>query len=110
MSLLPPNKNPHATNYSEECFGRLPVEPERCVDVKPQLDGVIRAVNAHYTSMPIEPWDVVDTWPLEQQLGYYRGNLLKYTMRMGSKDARLQEARKALHYAQKLVSTLEKQP
>ena len=104
MSLLPPNKNPHATNYSEECFGRLPAEPERCVDVKPQVAGT------HYTDMPIEPWDVVDTWPLEQQIGYYRGNLLKYTMRMGSKDARSQEARKALHYAQKLVSTLEKQP
>jgi hypothetical protein len=31
----------------------------------------------HYKSMPIEPWDVVDTWPLEQRIGYYRGGGLK---------------------------------
>jgi hypothetical protein len=33
----------------------------------------------HYKRMGIEPWDVVDTWPLEQQkIGYYRGGALKY--------------------------------
>jgi hypothetical protein len=58
--------------------------------------------------MGIEPWDVVDTWPLEQQIGYYRGNALKYTMRMGSKDERLQEAEKGLHYQEKLVDALRK--
>ena len=90
-------RDPHVTDYS--------AEPPQA-----QLDGVIRAVNAHYTDMPIEPWDVVNAWPLEQQIGAYRHGVLKYTMRMGRKDARLQEARKALHYAQKLVETLEKQP
>jgi hypothetical protein len=24
----------------------------------------------HYKRMGIEPWDVVDTWPLEQRIGY----------------------------------------
>jgi hypothetical protein len=43
----------------------------------------------HYKRMGIEPWDVVDTWPLEQRIGYYRGGALKYTMRMGNKDERL---------------------
>ena len=38
----------------------------------------------HYKRMGIEPWDVVDTWPLEQRVGYYRGGALKYTMRMGN--------------------------
>ena len=36
----------------------------------------------HYKDMGVEPWDVVDTWPIEQQIGYYRGNVLKYTIRI----------------------------
>lgn len=62
---------------------------------------------AHYKGMSIEPWDVIDTWPVEQQIGFYRGNLLKYAMRLGTKDARLKEARKASHYALKLIKVLE---
>jgi hypothetical protein len=62
----------------------------------------------HYKRMGVEPWDVVDTWPLEQRIGYYRGGALKYTMRMGNKDERLQEAQKGLHYQEKLVETLKK--
>lgn len=61
----------------------------------------------HYKEMGIEPWDVVDTWPLEQKIGYYRGNALKYVMRMGNKDDRLKEAKKIRHYADKLIESLE---
>lgn len=61
----------------------------------------------HYKAMPIQPWAVIDAWPLAQRIGWYRGNGLKYLMRMGTKDASVQEARKALHYCQKLVETLE---
>jgi len=61
----------------------------------------------HYKNMDIEPWDVVDTWPLEQRIGYYRGGALKYTMRMGSKDESLQEIKKGWHYMQKLTEVLE---
>lgn len=61
----------------------------------------------HYKEMPIEPWDVIDTWPLEQQIGFFRGNVLKYTMRLGSKDEMLKEAKKCRHYAEKLVEILE---
>lgn len=64
--------------------------------------------SAHYTQMNIQPWDVIDTWPIEQQIGYHRGNVLKYTMRMGSKDGRLQEAKKIRHYADKLIEVLER--
>ena len=42
----------------------------------------------HYKNMGVEPWDVVDTWPIEQRIGYYRGGALKYIMRMGSKVSR----------------------
>lgn len=66
-----------------------------------------QACGTHYTEMSISPWDVIDTWPLEQRIGYYRGNLLKYTMRMGSKDAQEKEIAKAEHYAAKLREVLQ---
>lgn len=61
----------------------------------------------HYKDMGIEVWDVIDTWPLEQRIGAYRAGALKYIMRMGSKDEMAQEIKKAGHYCQKLVETLE---
>ena len=60
----------------------------------------------HYKNMSIDPWNVVDTWPKEQQIGFYRGNALKYLMRIGTKDEHLQEAKKANHYTQKLIEVL----
>ena len=61
---------------------------------------------AHYKSMGVEPWDVVDTWPLEQRIGYYRGGGLKYVMRMGTKDEAPQEIGKGKHYLEKLLEVL----
>ena len=66
-----------------------------------------QVAGTHYKDMGVEPWDVVDTWPLEQRIGYYRGNALKYVMRMGTKDASVQEIKKAIHYLEKLVEILE---
>lgn len=63
--------------------------------------------SSHYLGMDIQPWDVIDTWPLEQRIGFYRGNLLKYTMRMGTKDEAHLEIKKADHYAQKLEEVLK---
>lgn len=60
----------------------------------------------HYREMGIQPWDVVDTWPREQQIGYYRGGALKYLMRMGSKDESAQEIAKGQHYMEKLLEVL----
>jgi len=60
----------------------------------------------HYMTMGVEPWDVVDTWPIEQRIGYYKGNAIKYLMRLGAKDEPLQEAEKGAHYIQKLVEVL----
>lgn len=62
--------------------------------------------STHYREMNVQPWDVIDTWPIEQQIGFYRGNLLKYTMRMGTKDVATQEIKKAEHYAKKLQEVL----
>jgi hypothetical protein len=60
----------------------------------------------HYKEMGIQTWDVVDTWPRDQRIGYYRGGALKYLMRMGSKDENVQEIEKGAHYLQKLFEVL----
>lgn len=61
----------------------------------------------HYKRMGVQPWDVVDTWPREQRIGYYRGGALKYLMRMGAKDESPQEIAKGVHYMEKLLETLK---
>ena len=63
----------------------------------------------HYTTMGVQPWDVVDTWPRDQRIGYYRGGALKYLMRMGSKDESPMEVAKGQHYIQKLLEVLNEQ-
>ena len=77
------------------------------------IEHEVRTANArqvagqHYMKMDIEPWNVIDTWPEEQRIGFYRGNALKYIMRMGTKDERLQEIEKAAHYIEKLTEVLQ---
>ena len=63
----------------------------------------------HYKNLGVEPWSVIDTWPTGYAIGFYRGNALKYLMRMGNKrdNDLLSDARKAEHYMQKLVELLE---
>ena len=63
----------------------------------------------HYKKMGIEPWDVIDTWPVEQRIGAYRAGALKYIMRMGSKDEEVQEIGKGIHYLEKLTEVLKGQ-
>ena len=36
-----------------------------------------QVAGTHYKDMGVEPWDVVDTWPLEQRIGAYRHGALK---------------------------------
>lgn len=90
----------------------LPMNPEVQQAIKEKLDAAKakerQEGGAHYKEMKVQPWDVIDTWPIEQQIGYHRGNVLKYTMRLGSKDERLQEAKKIRHYADKLIEVLER--
>lgn len=77
------------------------VYPEIVVDAdKRQVGG------RHYLAMDVQPWDVIDTWPLEQRIGAYRAGALKYLMRMGSKDESAQEIGKGKHYMEKLLEVL----
>lgn len=84
---------------SSTALATLPVEPANLR----QIGGT------HYKQMTVQPWDVVDGWPLEQRIGYYRGNALKYLMRMGSKDQDAQEVAKGRHYIEKLLEVLQEQ-
>lgn len=60
----------------------------------------------HYRDLTIEPWNVIDTWSLERQIGFHLGNIVKYALRLGAKDSPLLEAKKIQHYAEKLVEVL----
>lgn len=61
---------------------------------------------SHYKDKQVQPWDVVDTWPLFERIGFYRGNALKYVMRLEDKDSPRMNAEKAIHYLEKLVEVL----
>jgi hypothetical protein len=61
----------------------------------------------HYKKMGIQTWDVIDTWPIEQRIGYYRGNAMKYIMRMGTKNEEQEEIGKGIHYLEKLLEVLK---
>jgi len=75
---------------------------------KPSAKANARQVGGdHYKEMKVEPWDVVDTWSSEQRIGFYRGNAVKYLMRVGRKPGADTDAAKAQHYIQKLIEVLE---
>lgn len=61
----------------------------------------------HYVKLSIQPWDIVDTWGWAERVGYYRGNAVKYLLRIGHKDSPVQEAQKAIHYLEKLIEVLK---
>jgi hypothetical protein len=94
----------------------LQAHKEAIEERRGSIEYEVRTANAkqvageHYMKMDIEPWNVIDTWPVEQRIGFYRGNALKYIMRMGTKDERLQEVEKAGHYIEKLTEVLQDLP
>jgi hypothetical protein len=62
----------------------------------------------HYKRLVYDPLYIMsmDFTP-EQYIGFLRGNILKYVLRDGLKDEPIQEARKLLDYAYRLVSYYE---
>ncbi len=68
--------------------------------------GEYQVAGSHYKEMGIAPWDVVDTWSTEQQVGAHRKDVLKYLMRMYDKNTPLENAQKAAHCLQKLIEVL----
>jgi hypothetical protein len=72
-----------------------------------ELASTRQVAGTHYKDMGVQPWDVIDTWPIEQRIGAYRGGALKYLMRMGTKDESEKEILKGIHYLEKLLETLK---
>jgi hypothetical protein len=69
-----------------------------------QIDG------DHYVKMAVQPWDIIDTWPVEQQIAFHRGNAIKYLLRMFDKDTPQSNAEKAAHYISKMLEVMENAP
>lgn len=62
----------------------------------------------HYRDMAVQPWAAMQSWMTPEQFaGYLRGCALKYLARAGSKGPTLDEYRKARHYLDKLIETME---
>ena len=104
-------KDWHDVHVPVHARGDAPRPPPVLMEgIPPSPADAVQVGGRHYKEVPIQPWAVIDTWPLEQRIGFYRGNLLKYTMRMGTKDASEVDIRKAGHYAQKLADVLASTP
>lgn len=57
----------------------------------------------HYKKMKIQPWDLFGSiFNLDEQVGFYLGNVYKYLMRYDSKNG-IQDLEKAKHYLEKLI-------
>ena len=75
---------------------------------KPATANTRQIAGDHYKTKTIQPWDVIDTFPHAEAIGFYRGNAIKYLMRAGSKtdNPARQDYEKALHYIEKLLETI----
>lgn len=104
----PPPSTPRKMRTLKDVAIKPPPAPTTALTNHSAEPASLRQIGGtHYKQMAVQPWDVVDNWPLEQRIGYYRGNALKYLMRMGSKDQDAQEIGKGLHYIEKLLEVLQ---
>ena len=55
----------------------------------------------HYSSKPIQPWDII----LLYELDFWEGNALKYLLR--NKTNRLEDLKKARHYLDECIRQIE---
>jgi len=74
----------------------------------PMVDKITNSVNPdHYKVGGIETIDFMEAkLSHEEFIGYLKGNILKYTSRLGHKDSPVQEAGKIEWYAKRLKETL----
>lgn len=98
-------KDCNGCTFANSCWqaseGTWPAPPPQRTGVNAEQAG-----GDHYKRMKVQPWDVVDTWPLAERVAYYRGNALKYLMRLNDKDTPKTNAEKAAHYCRKLAEVL----
>jgi hypothetical protein len=64
---------------------------------------------SHYTSMAVQPWEAMRAWMNREQFqGYLQGNVIKYISRAGKKGDTLEDLKKAQHYLETLIETMNK--
>ena len=63
--------------------------------------------DSHYKKLGVQPVQIVNDWPVQQQVGAYRMAAIKYLCRLGLKDNGLQEAEKAHRFTGWLVKVLK---
>lgn len=85
-----PNQNDIIEEYTE------PTPPREDANSK-------QVAGDHYKSQEIQPWDFV----ISNKLGFLEGNAIKYIARHTKKNG-AEDIKKAIHYLEKLLETLEK--
>jgi Protein of unknwon function (DUF3310) len=66
----------------------------------------VQVGGTHYKTKAVQPWDVIDScMSKEEAVGFYRGNVIKYTMRCNDKGG-VEDLQKARHYLDKLLEVL----
>lgn len=58
---------------------------------------------SHYVNMAVQPLEVIESFGPEQNIGFLKGNVVKYLLRAGHKDEMLQDLLKAQDYMNRLV-------
>lgn len=62
----------------------------------------------HYKSMDVQPWDVMQAvLSHEEFVGFLKGNVIKYSMRVGRKVNSNDDAEKCQHYIEKLTEVTD---
>jgi hypothetical protein len=71
--------------------------------LKMQKDANAVQVGGDHYKTTIQPWDYI----IANDIGYLEGNIIKYVSRYRKKGG-LDDLRKAQHYLQKLIETVDK--
>jgi hypothetical protein len=68
-----------------------------------QGDVMSKQVGGNHYRKAIQPWDIIEEW----QLGYFRGNVLKYILRAPYKNGK-EDLEKAKHYLEYIIENYDR--
>jgi hypothetical protein len=114
------------SGYHPQCYGRYMIGPDAserecgsCTHLSDcRLDSTYtpkqirtpdgsQVAGDHYTRLSIQPWAAMEAWLTPDAFcGFLQGNVIKYVAR--DKDDKLTDLKKAKHYLEKLIHTLER--
>lgn len=66
-------------------------------------DIMSRQVGGNHYKRACQPWEIIEEW----ELGYFRGNVLKYILRAPHKNGK-EDLEKAQHYLEYLIANYDK--